>query len=39
VARTSVSAAVLVEGDGAVVLPFLSPAEVGLVPAVRPADR
>ncbi len=39
VARTTVSAAVLVEGNGAVVLPFLSPAEVGLVPAVRPADR
>lgn len=39
VARTSVSAAVIVEGDGAVVLPFLSPAEVGLVPAVRPGDR
>ncbi len=39
VARTTLSAAVLVEGEGAVVLPFLSPAEVGLVPAVRPADR
>ncbi|MEZ5091575.1 DUF5719 family protein [Nocardioides sp.] len=39
VARTSVSAAVLVEGDGALVLPFGSPAEVGLVPSVRPADR
>lgn len=39
VARTSVSAAVIVEDDGAVVLPFLSPAEVGLVPSVRPADR
>ena len=39
VARTSVVAAVLVDGDGALVLPFEAPAEVGLVPAVRPADR
>ena len=37
--RTTANAVVLVEDNGAVVVPFLAPDEVGLVPAVRPADR